>query len=499
MKPNHDRSQGRPLVRVHGLTKSFGPTTALDRVDLTVSAGEVLAVVGHNGSGKSTLVKLLAGYHTPDSGAIETRTGDGAETELRFIHQDLGLVGSLSTVENLSLGAISGLGALGRIRGADERREADELVRRFGVDFEVDRPVDELSPAERTIVAIARALRGWDEEQDVVLVLDEPTASLHGAEVDRLMAVVRAVAERGAGILFISHRLDEVLGVADTVVALRNGGVVGDVACSETDYAGLVRMVAGEEVEELGTRTSEPGDVVLRVSDLEGDAIRGISLRVRAGEIVGVAGILGSGRDELCAAIFGGRTYRSGSIEISGRPLRAGDLRASIGRGAAYVPGDRHKYGAVMSMTASENLMSVRIPQTQKPWERVRAADEAREAQHWFATCGVVPDKPHMELSHFSGGNQQKVVLAKWLRTRPGLLLLEEPTQGVDIGAKSLIHRLVAATADQGTAVLVASSEAKELAQLCDRVLVLSEGELVDELSGTRLTETAILNASVPS
>ncbi|MBL0885919.1 sugar ABC transporter ATP-binding protein [Myceligenerans indicum] len=496
---SRDRSPRRTLVRVRELTKSFGPTTALDHVSLTVGAGEVLAVVGHNGSGKSTLVKLLAGFHAPDGGVIETRTRDGATTDLRFIHQDLGLVGTLSTVENLSLGTARGLGVLGRLRGADERREADELIRRFGVDFDVDRPVEELSPAERTIVAIARALKGWDEQQDVVVVLDEPTASLHGAEVDRLMAVVRAVAERGAGILFISHRLDEVLGMADTVVALRNGRVVGEVPCSDTDYAGLVELVAGEAVEGLDRRAPVPGDVVLRVSDLEGDTIRNVSLEVRAGEIVGVAGILGSGRDELCAAIFGGRAYGRGSIELAGRTLRPGDLRAAIRHGAAYVPGDRHKHGAVMSMTASENLAAVRIPRIEKPWARVRSRDEDREARHWFTTCGVVPDRPRMELSRFSGGNQQKVVIAKWLRTRPGLLLLEEPTQGVDIGAKSLIHRLVAGSADEGTAVLVASSEAKELAELCDRVLVLSEGELVDELAGTRLTEAAILNASVPS
>ncbi|ONI74551.1 hypothetical protein BWI15_11990 [Kribbella sp. ALI-6-A] len=490
--------QRRSLVRVEQLTKFFGSTCALDHVDLTVHAGEVLAVVGHNGSGKSTLVKLLAGFHTPDGGTIGLRGDDGEETELRFIHQDLGLVGSLSTVENLALGSASDGPPWRRLRKAAERLQAIELVAQFGVDFDVDALVQELSPAEQTIVAIARALRGWNEERNVVLVLDEPTAALHGTEVDRLMAVVRRVAERGAGVLFISHRLDEVLGVADTVVALRNGAVVGNLPCSETDYAGLVELVAGSAVEELQRRPAERGDVVLHVTALQGKAIRDFDVTVHAGEIVGVAGILGSGRDEVCATIFGGRRRTHGTVRLRDNDLAPGDLRQSIRRGAAFVPGDRHKHGAVMTMTAAENLESVRVPGVEGRWQRVRKLDESREIAEWFAACGVVPSRPEMPLSEFSGGNQQKVVLAKWLRTHPNLLLLEEPTQGVDVGAKAVIHQLIVRTANQGAAVLVASSEAKELAQLCDRVLVLADGVVVDEVAGAELTEARILHASVP-
>ncbi|GAA1618944.1 sugar ABC transporter ATP-binding protein [Kribbella sancticallisti] len=491
--------QRRPLVRVDQLTKYFGNTCALDRVDLTVHAGEVLAVVGHNGSGKSTLVKLLAGFHTPDGGTIGLQGEAGPETELRFIHQDLGLVGSLSTVENLGLGSTSDGPPWRRLRKMAERLQADQLVAQFGVDFDVDALVQELSPAEQTIVAIARALRGWNEERDVVLVLDEPTAALHGAEVDRLMAVVRRVAERGAGVLFISHRLDEVLGVADTVVALRNGAVVGNLPCSETDYAGLVELVAGGVVEELQRRPAERGDVVLRVNALQGGVIRDFDVTVHAGEIVGVAGILGSGRDELCATIFGGRRRTRGTVRLRDNDLASGDLRQSIRRGAAFVPGDRHQHGAVMTMTATENLASVRVPGVEGRWRRVRKSHESREVAEWFAACGVVPARPEMQLSQFSGGNQQKVVLAKWLRTHPNLLLLEEPTQGVDVGAKAVIHQLIVRTANQGAAVLVASSEAKELAQLCDRVLVLADGVVVDEVAGQELTEARILHASVPA
>ncbi|WP_432937053.1 sugar ABC transporter ATP-binding protein [Kribbella sp. CA-253562] len=490
--------QRRPLVRVQRLTKFFGSTCALDHVDVAVHAGEVLAVVGHNGSGKSTLVKLLAGFHTPDGGTIGLRGDDGEQTELRFIHQDLGLVGSLSTVENLALGSASDGPPWRRLRKGAERLDAIELVAQFGVGFDVDALVQELSPAEQTIVAIARALRGWNDERNVVLVLDEPTAALHGTEVDRLMAVVRRVAERGAGVLFISHRLDEVLGVADTVVALRNGGVVGNLPCSETDYAGLVELVAGSAVEELQRRPAERGDVVLQVKALQGNAIRDFDVTVHAGEIVGVAGILGSGRDEVCGTIFGGRRRTYGSVRLRDNDLAPGDLRQSIRRGAAFVPGDRHKHGAVMTMTAAENLESVRVPGVEGRWQRVRKPDEFREVVEWFAACGVVPAQPEMPLSQFSGGNQQKVVLAKWLRTHPNLLLLEEPTQGVDVGAKAVIHQLIVQTANQGAAVLVASSEAKELAQLCDRVLVLADGVVVDEVAGAELTEARILHASVP-
>lgn len=493
------RRESRTLVQVSDLTKSFGPTRALDQVEISVHAGEVVAVVGHNGSGKSTLVKILAGYHSADDGIIELGADPATRTELRFIHQDLGLVGSLSAVENLALGSVPGRSAMRRVRRAQEQREAMELITQFGVDFDVEWPVQELSPAERTIVAIARALRGWDQQRDVVLVLDEPTASLHGAEVDRLMDVVAKVAERGAGVLFISHRLDEVLGVADTVVALRNGKVVGELPRAATDYAGLVELVAGETIEVLERAAGDLGEVVLSVTELAGGAIRDLSVQVRAGEIVGVAGIVGSGRDEVCSTVFGGRPYDRGSVEVSGRPVRPGDLRRSIRYGAAYVPGDRHRHGAVMSMTASENISSVRIPGHERRWSRIRREVESENSRLWFDTCRVLPRRPDMELSQFSGGNQQKVVIAKWLRTNPGLLLLEEPTQGVDIGAKALIHQLIAGAAEQGTAVLVASSEAKELAELCDRVLVLSDGERAAELVGPSLTEADILRASVPA
>lgn len=482
--------QLRALVRVEGLTKTFGPTTALAGVDLAIHAGEVVAVVGHNGSGKSTLVKVLAGFHSLDGGRVDPGTA-----EMRFIHQDLGLVGSLSTVENLALGTEGH--PWRRLRKAEERREARELVRRFGVDVDVDAPIEVLSPAERTIVAIARALRGWDEQRDVVLVLDEPTAALHGPEVEQLMAVVRAVAGRGAGVLFISHRLDEVLDVADTIVALRNGRVVGNLRRDEADYRRLVELVAGQAVEDLERRPSDPGEPVLQVRDLAGGGIRHFDATVRAGEVVGLAGILGSGRDEVCAAIFGGGARTAGVVTVGGKEI--GDIRDSIRRGVAFVPGDRHRHGAVMSMTAVENLVSVLVPGEASPWRRVRRNREAREAARWFGACEVVPARPEMELINFSGGNQQKVVLAKWLRTRPRLLLLEEPTQGVDVGARAAIHRLILDAARQGAAVLVASSETKELAQLCDRVLVLADGVVAGQLSGAELTETQILHASVPA
>jgi len=482
--------RGRALVRVEGLTKTFGPTAALAGVDLTIHAGEVVAVVGHNGSGKSTLVKVLAGLHSLDAGQVVA----GA-TELRFIHQDLGLVGSLSTVENLALGI--GGRPWRRLRKADERREARELVRRFGVEVDVDAPIEGLSPAERTIVAIARALRGWDDRREVVLVLDEPTASLHGAEVDQLMAVVRRVADHGAGVLFISHRLDEVLDVADTIVALRNGRVVGDLPRDDADYKLLVELVAGQAVEDLERGSGDRGEPVLEVRDLAGGGIRQLGVTVHAGEVVGLAGILGSGRDEVCAAVFGGSVRTAGVITVGGREIS--DIRDSIRSGVAFVPGDRHRHGAVMSMTAVENLVSVLVPGTASLWRRVRRGQEMREATEWFKACGVLPARPQMELTQFSGGNQQKVVLAKWLRTKPKVLLLEEPTQGVDIGARAAIHGLVMEAAREGAAVLVASSETKELAQLCDRVLVLAGGVVVDELSGADLTESQILHASVPA
>ena len=494
-----------PLLRVRGLSKSFPGLRALKDVDLEVASGEVLAVVGQNGSGKSTLVKVLAGLHAPDPGAtIEVRgaageivTGTDAQAELHFIHQDLGLIPMLSTVENLDLGRTHRGFGLGPAARRAEAARARELIGRFGASFDVTQPLVLLSAAERAIVAIARALEDWQRD-DHVLVLDEPTAALHGDEVDRLFEAVRAVAARGAGVIFISHRLDEVLDIADRVVALRDGEVVADVAAGGFDRAALVHMITGRELEETRVeRSGDPGEPVLRVDGLSGATVAAFDAEVRAGEIVGVTGQLGSGREHVAGLVFGAVARTGGAVRVGTQDLPGGNPTKAVGEGVAFVPADRRAQGAVMTMNVRENLTLPRLRPLRRLMGRLDGRAERDECRHWIGEVGLRPSEPERSLDLFSGGNQQKVVMAKWLRNKPRVLLLDEPTQGVDVGAKASIYELVSRAADQGAGVVVSSSDTKELVLLCDRVIVMRDGRVVAELPREQITEARMVRESL--
>jgi ABC-type sugar transport system ATPase subunit len=497
--------RGVPLLRITGISKSFAGTKALDDVTLEVFSGEVLAVVGQNGSGKSTLVKILAGIHPPDpGGAVEVRDSTGnlrglhgvQQQSLHFIHQDLGLLPMLSTTENLDLGRPLGLRAILPGNRGDEHKQAAALVGRFGAAIDVRAPVAELSPAEKAIVAIARAMDGWNRP-DNVLVLDEPTAAFHRDEVQRLFEAVRRVAAEGAGVMFISHRLDEVHALADRVIALRDGKKVAEAVAGEFDDESLVRAIVGSSVAETRKVTKTPGrEIAATAEALSGRKIRRLSFSVRRGEIVGVAGVLGSGREEMGALLFGAERRTSGAVRLEGEALPAGDMAAAIDRGVAFLPADRTRHGAVLLMNMRENLTLPTLGRL-RGLGRLNLRAEREESRHWSNAVGLRPPEPERPLNQFSGGNQQKVVLAKWLRTRPRLLVLDEPTGGVDIGAKASIYELIMQAASEGTAIIVSSSDTKELAAICDRVIVLEGGQLACELEGDALTEPALLRATI--
>jgi ribose transport system ATP-binding protein len=481
-----------PVLRVAGVSKTFPDLRALHNVALEVGAGEIVSIVGKNGSGKSTLVKILAGLHNPDPGA---RIEAG---ELRFIHQDLGLVPSLSAVENLALGRPERRGeALRPLQRRQERRAAAAAVARFGGAFDVTCPVSELSAAERAIVAIARALDRW-EASNGVLVLDEPTAALPAREAAQLFEAIRAVAAHGAGVLFISHRLDEVLDLSDRIVALRDGSVVADLPVGEVDHHRLVSLIVGRAVEDVDTehRVAD-GAPVLSVRGLRGGTLRGVTLDVRAGEIVGVTGLLGSGREDIAATIFGAHRATEGDVKVAGTLLAPGDPAAAIRAGVGLVPADRSRHGAVVTLSVRENLTLPMLAPLRRAGRRVDVLAERTEVASWTRIVGLHPAHPERALAEFSGGNQQKVVLAKWLRTRPHVLLLDEPTQGVDVGAKAAIYEVVVHAASEGAAVLVASSDDKELALLCDRVLVLRDGRVATELPRGELSEERLIHESL--
>lgn len=484
-----------PLLRVTGLRKEFPGVKALDDVSLEVRSGEILAVVGQNGSGKSTLVKILAGVYQADAGRVELGGPDGGpEPEMHFIHQTRALIEGLTTVENLALGRGVGAPAGLWLAKRRERRHAEGLIGSFGLDFDVTRPIRELSPAERTIVAVVRALDGW-ARPDNLLILDEPTAELHGGEVEKLFGVVRKVAAAGAGVIFISHRLDEVLSLSDRVLALRDGRVVADAPSESIDHNKLIQMIVGRQIETVkrspaALRESAP---LLVVDGLRGSTVAGVDLRLRAGEVVGVSGINGSGRESLAGLLFGALAREAGRVTVSGTTLGANDPVGAIAAGMGYVPADRHADGAVMDMSVRENLTLPGLRGLRRAFGRLDLRLERDEVRQWIRSVDLRPPEPRRRLDLFSGGNQQKVVIAKWLRMEPAVLLLDEPTQGVDVGAKVTIYELIRSAAREGMAVLVSSSDAKELIEACDRVVVMRDGRIVAELLSGELEEERLM------
>jgi ribose transport system ATP-binding protein len=485
------KSVGPRLLQVDGLIKDFPGLRALDGVSFDLHSGEVLAVVGQNGCGKSTLVKVLAGVYKADGGHFAVEHAGGEEpVQMHFIHQTRALVGTMSTVENLALGRAADSRV--RLSKRRERRRAEALIGEFGLSFDVTAPISEISPAERTIVAIVRALDGWTRPEGV-LVLDEPTAELHGEEAEKLFEVVRQVAGSGAGVIFISHRLDEVMALADRVMALRDGVVVGTVDTARCDHEQLINMIVGRRLEEVERRPTEAGEVVLEARGVGGDSVVDVDLTLREGEILGLGGIVGSGRESLVGLLFGALERERGEVLVDGRPLPKGNITASIANRVAYVPSDRASEGAVMEMSVRENLTLPGLRGFRRAFGWLDHRSESREVSKWTKLVNLRPVMPSRRLDLFSGGNQQKVVIAKWLRMEPRALLLEEPTQGVDIGAKVAIYELLQAAAAKGAGVLLASADAKELTAVCDRVLVMRDGRVVAEATGSGLTETQLL------
>jgi ribose transport system ATP-binding protein len=491
------------LLSITGLTKEFPGQRALDGVDFRVGRGEVVALCGVNGSGKSTLVKVLAGYHAPDAGELTAfgapvgfRMGEPWRDRCHFVHQDLGLIPTMSTTDNLALAAGYATGRLGRVSWRRQRAIARAAIASFGARVDVDVPVGRLTLGERTIVAIARALIGWDDA-DAVLVLDEPTASLHREEIESLFEAIRTVAARGAGVVFVSHRLNEVLELAERTVVLRDGRVVADRDLRGLDADGIVELMVGRRIDELYTQPPTPrGEVVLAVDGLRGDRVRDLSFAVHRGEILGVTGLLGSGREEL-PGLLGGSVPRSGGdVRLVGRALAGGSVRAAIRHGLVLVPADRVRNAVVATRSVRENITLPRLGSVRRGWHIDRARERS-DVREWMARLEVRPPDQERPIAQLSGGNQQKAVLAKWLRTEPTLLVLDEPTQGVDAGAKATIYRHLAAAAATGVAAVVCSNEAKDLSAVCDRVLVLRDGTLVADLHGAALTEERIVSESL--
>ncbi|NUO61604.1 MAG: sugar ABC transporter ATP-binding protein [Hamadaea sp.] len=490
-----------PALQVGGLTKSFGATRALDGVSFTARPGTIHALLGGNGSGKSTLIKILAGVQPADAGVVRVagRALDARaispvqarELGLRFVHQQTSTFAELSVLENLFLGHGFDTGFGFRVPWRRLRARAESLLGRFHIEVDPGTRLSDLRPATQTMVAIARALQDQEGAHEGVLVLDEPTASLPAPEVAVLLAALRRFAAAGQAIVYVTHRLDEVLEVADTVTVLRDGRLVETRPREGLTRVALSEMIMGRSVAALstGARGEGAAPAMLRLRDVHAGPLRGLDLEVGEGEVVGIAGLLGSGRSTVLRAVFGLVPPARGTIEIDGRRLASSGVRGAMRAGIAFVPEDRAREGSFAGMTVLENLS---MPSTGRWFRagRLRHRAEARQAAADLRSHRVKAASVHAAMGSLSGGNQQKVVVARWLTRAPRLLLLDEPSQGIDVGARFEIWELVRRATAAGTAVLVVSSDLEELAGVCDRVVVLRGGRVRAEVRGGDLSET---------
>ena len=489
-----------PLLELRGLSKSFAGVRVLSSVDLTVRGGEVHALIGQNGSGKSTLIKIVSGYHAPDSGQVSMRgepvalpikPGEAARLGLRFLHQDVGVVRTLTVLENLRVGSYRAT-RFGGLDWRDERRAALKILAEIGLDLDPDMAVRDVPAAERALIGFARALQDMDHQRGEILILDEPTAFLPGPSVEKIFAAIREVARRGSAVVFVSHRLDEVMEISDRVSILRDGQLVETVVASETTQRRLVTGMLGRELDVLyPQRAVASGRPVLTAENLTGRIARGVDLAVHEGEILGLTGLLGMGHDEIPYLLFGAERALAGKVALADRDFGELTPRTAMDAGVAFLPADRQRQSGVPKATLIENVSMTSGSRFMRNG-RLRHDLERTAVQSLLDQFDVRPPEPDRLLATLSGGNQQKALLGKWLQNRPSLLLLHEPTQGVDIGSRKQILQIIADAAAAGAGVLIASAEYEELANLCHRVLIFRYGEVASELSGPELTEARI-------
>ena len=501
------------MLQVRRLSKTFGGEHALHDAELTVRAGEVHGLLGENGSGKSTLIKILAGYHTPDPGCeiavngeqvnLPLAPGEFRRLGMSFVHQDLGLIGGVSVLENLWIGTLSSSSGL-KIPWRQLRRRTTTAFERFGVTIEPNRLVDELDPTEKAVLALVRAaeeMRAVTERPDSgfygLLVLDEPTVFLPRDGVDRLFGLIRDIVGEQASVLFVSHDLDEVREVTDRVTVLRNGRVQGTLMTDQASVNDLVELIIGRRLIEKppGQRPQADSALDVTVTGLQGGKVTDVSFDCRHGEIVGLTGLPGSGFDEVLYLLFGASDAVAGEVTIDGmtRQLRELTPHQAVKVGIGLLPSDRRADGSVGSLSVGDNLMLQVLDQYRGPIGLSRRLNRA--AGKALQDFDVRPSDPRVSYHSLSGGNQQKALLAKWLPSNPRLLLLHEPTQGVDIGARSEIIEILRAAARDQTAVVCSSTDYEQLTKMCDRVLIMGRGRITEELRGEDLTKDRIANA----
>ncbi len=485
------------LVAMKGITKTFPGVVALDDVAFECCGGEVHAVVGENGAGKSTLMKILAGVYVPDRGevilggeSVRIPSPHAAQQlGVSIIYQELNLLPDLNVAQNVFLGR-EPRGPLGLVDDRVQEAKAQEVLRRLGVNIDPRERLGRLSVAQQQMVEIAKAL----SLNARVVIMDEPSAALGGRDLEYLFAVIKALKQQGVAVIYISHRISEVFQIADRVTVFKDGKVVGTFKVSEIDRPSLVRMMIGRALAETFPKRSERiGDVILRVDGLwVGDRLKDINLSVHAGEIVGISGLVGAGRTELAQAIFGTRRIDAGTVKLKGNKVSIGSPRLALRHRIGYLTENRNVEGLVMGQSVKENAALPSLDQRQS-WGIVDRKAEQQVVAEASNSLRLRAPSLAADVENLSGGNRQKVVLAKWLISGPELLIFDEPTRGIDVGAKAEIWQLMRDLANQDKAVLMISSELPEVIGMSDRVIIMHRGRIVGELPADTATEEAVM------
>jgi ribose transport system ATP-binding protein len=489
----------QPLLRMEQISKRFAGVQALDSVDFEVQPGELLGFMGENGAGKSTLVKVLSGVYARDHGTIYWR---GQPVEIRSpheaqgigistIYQELALVPHLSVAENIFLNReCRRVRQAGLVDFREQERQAEAIMADLGVEIKGNKLVKQLTVAAQQMVEIAKAV----SRNASLIVMDEPTSALSSKEVTALFDLMRRLKEKGVSVVFISHRLEEVLSVVDRIIVMRDGHRVGELSRAEATESSIIRMMVGREVGLFPKQEAPIGGPLLEVRNLCGDnGVRDISFTVHKGEILGLAGLIGAGRTETARLICGADRLTSGSIRIDGKEVKIHNPSKAVENGIGWIPEDRKQHGLVLGMTVKENVTLTILKRISNALGAVRGRSERDISQHYVDALQIATPSLSQVVRNLSGGNQQKVVLAKWLSSKPRILIMDEPTRGIDVGAKAEVHALMSSLAQEGMAIVMISSEMPEIMGMSDRVIVMCQGRVTGEYERAQLSQEQIM------
>jgi inositol transport system ATP-binding protein len=486
------------LLEIRNVSKRFPGVVALDEVSITVSRGSVHALMGENGAGKSTLMKILSGMYMPDEGDILIEGGkvvfsgvrDAMKAGISMIHQELMPIPELTVAENIFLGKEPVMGRTGLVDFREMNRQAMKILERIQLDIPADRRMKDLPIAQMQMIEIAKAI----SNDARVIIMDEPTSAITSREVDILFGIIAQLKREGISVIYISHKMDEIFRISDVITVMRDGRVVGTRDAAELDHDQLISMMVGRSLNTLFQREhpAVPGECLVRVESLTGRGFHDIGFSLHAGEVLGFAGLMGSGRSEMANAVYGLDKPDSGSVIIDGSPKDIRSPRDAIDNGIAFVTEDRKMNGLVLTSSVTENMTLSSLSGISN-WNFVDKELESGIVREQIARYRIVVPDEHSVVLNLSGGNQQKIVIAKALLTKPRILILDEPTRGIDIGAKAEIYRMIRELSDGGMGIILISSELSEIIGICDRVLVLNKGGIAAELTGEGMNEEEIL------